>query len=260
MGQLIFPIGGHETTIAKPVFQDAVQNNVLYKASSNLLDAFFMENIMLTKEDLLNLDSIPLLKDVSLELYKDFSLTYLMPMKFIYHFSDGTSINVEFEEWGIYHMLAIHHIDYTIKNDELFSKINDGLSFNDFKVNDAIKDRFKKRKKRISMFACTYNTLRKGQAFYVPSGKVKNTNNVEVDYILYRTLQNNSGNNNGMNIGIRFENGKYVPITILISKQSALMDYVDIEDYKLVEKLEVLDGLGNIIETISYSLTNKEDT
>lgn len=41
MGQLIFPIGGHETTIAKPVFQDAVQNNVLYKASSNLLDAFF---------------------------------------------------------------------------------------------------------------------------------------------------------------------------------------------------------------------------
>ena len=63
-----------------------------------------------------------------------------------------------------------------------------------------------------------------------------------------------------MNIGIRFENGKYVPITILISKQSALMDYVDIEDYKLVEKLEVLDGLGNIIEIISYALTNKEDT
>ena len=46
------------------------------------------------------------------------------------------------------------------------------------------------------MFACTYNTLRKGQAFYIPSGKVKNTNNVEVDYILYRTLYNNSGNYN----------------------------------------------------------------
>lgn len=61
-----------------------------------------------------------------------------------------------------------------------------------------------------------------------------------------------------MNIGIRYENGKYIPITILISKQSALMDYVDTEDYKLVEKLEILDGLGNIIETISYALTNKD--
>ena len=166
------------------------------KASSEELDAFFMENIMLTKEDLLNLDSTPLLRDVSLELYKDFSCTYLLPRKFLYHFSDGTSINVEFEEWGIYHMLAVHYIDYSIKNDEFFQRIDEGLSFADFKVNDAIKDRFKKRKKRIAMFACIYNTLRKGQAFYIPSGKVKNTNNVEVDYILYRTLHNNSGNNN----------------------------------------------------------------
>lgn len=216
---------------------------------------------MLTKEDLLNLDSTPLLKDVSLELYKDFSLTYLLPRKFIYYFSDGISINVEFEEWGIYHMLGIQHIDYHIKNDELFQRINDGLSFSDFKADDAIKTRFKKQKKRLAMFACIYNTMRKGRAFYIPSGKVKNTNNVEVNYILYRTLYNNSGNNNGnssgMNIGIRLENGKYVPLTVLISKQSALMGYVDIKDYKLVEKLEILDELGNKIETIGYALTEK---
>lgn len=230
----------------------------MYKASGAKLDAFFMENIMLTKEDLLNLDSTPLIKDVSLELYRDFSLTYLMSRKFIYYFSDGTSMNVEFEEWGIYHMLGIQHIDYRIKNDEFFQKIDDGLSFADFKVDDAIKDRFKQQKKRLTMFACTYNTLRKGHTFYIPSGKVKNTNNVEVDYILYRPLQNNGGNNNGMNVGIRFEDGKYVPLTILISKQSALMDYVDIENFKLVEKLEIFDDSGNIIETISYALTNKD--
>ena len=213
---------------------------------------------MLTKEDLLELDSTPLLKNVSLELYRDFSLTYLMPRKFLYHFSDGTTMNVKFEEWGIYHMLAIQHIDNRIKNNKFFQKISEGLSFTDFKIDNAINDRFKKQKKRIAMFACTYNTLRKGQAFYVPSGKVKNTNNVEVDYILYRPLQNNGGNNNGMNLGIRLENGKYVPLTILISKQSALMDYVDIENFKLVEKLEIFDSSGNIIETISYALTNKD--
>lgn len=213
---------------------------------------------MLTKEDLLELDSTPLLKNVSLELYRDFSLTYLMPRKFLYHFSDGTTMNVGFEEWGIYHMLAIQHIDNRIKNNKFFQRISEGLSFTDFKINNAINDRFKKQKKRIAMFACTYNTLRKGQAFYIPSGKVKNTNNVEVDYILYRPLQNNGGNNNGMNVGIRLEDGKYVPLTILISKQSALMDYVDIENFKLVEKLEIFDDSGNIIETISYALTNKD--
>ena len=213
---------------------------------------------MLTKEDLLELDSTPLLKNVSLELYRDFSLTYLMPRKFLYHFSDGTTMNVEFEEWGIYHMLAIQHIDNRIKNNKFFQRISEGLSFTDFKIDNAINDRFKNQKKRITMFACTYNTLRKGQAFYIPSGKVKNTNNVEVDYILYRSLQNNGGNNNGMNVGIRFEDGKYVPLTILISKQSALMDYVDIENFKLVEKLEIFDDSGNIIETISYALITKD--
>ncbi len=216
---------------------------------------------MLTKEALLELGSAPLLKDVSLELYREFSLTYLLPRKFLYHFSDGTTINVEFEEWGIYHMLGIQHVNNRIRNKAFFKKIEDGLSFADFKIDDAIKNRFKKQKKRIAMFACTYNTLRKGRVFYIPSGKVKNTKDVEVDYIMYRTLHNNSGNNNGnmngMNVGIRLENDKYVPLTILISKQSGLMDYVDIEDFKLVEKLEIFDDLGNIIETISYALANK---
>lgn len=206
---------------------------------------------MLTKEKLLDLDIPPLIRDISLELYKEFSVDYLLPRKFIYHFSDSSKINIEFTEWGIYHMLSIQHINNRIKNSEFFQKIDDGLTFDDFKVDNAIKARFKNEKKRISMFACTYNTLRKGQAFYIPSGKVKNTNNVEVDYILYRTLDNN----NGMNIGIRRELGKFVPLTILISKQSSLMNYIDVENFKLVERLEITDMTGNIIETISYALS-----
>lgn len=125
------------------------------------------------------------------------------------------------------------------------------MTFEDFKANSAVKSRFKEQKKRISMFACTYNTLRKGQAFYIPSGKVKNTNNVKVDYILYRTLDSN----NGMNLGIRKEKGKFVPLTILISKQSSLMNYIDKENFKLVEKLEIKDAIGNVIESISYALS-----
>lgn len=209
---------------------------------------------MLTKEELLDLDVPPLIKNVSLELYKEFAVDYLLARKFIYHFSDGSKINVEFTEWGIYHMLSIQHINNRIRNYDFFQKIDDGLTFDDFKTDNAVNARFKNQKKRISMFACVYNTLRKGQAFYIPSGKVKNTNNVKVDYILYRTLDNN----NGMNLGVRRESGKFVPLTILISKQSSLMNYVDIENFKLVEKLEITDMRENVIETISYALSNKD--
>ena len=93
---------------------------------------------MLTKEDLLNLDTPPLLKNVSLELYKEFSDCYLLPRKFIYHFSDSSRIEIEFTEWGIYHMLSIQHIDYRIKNDKFFQKIEEGLTFEDFKVDSAL--------------------------------------------------------------------------------------------------------------------------
>lgn len=209
---------------------------------------------MLTKEELLDLDAPPLIKNVSLELYKEFSVSYLLPRKFVYHFSDGSKINIEFTEWGIYHILSIQHINSRIKNNEFFQKIDNGLTFDEFKVDNSVKARFKDQKKRVSMFAYIYNTLRKGQAFYIPSGKVKNTNNVKVDYILYRTLDNN----NGMNLGVRQESGKFVPLTILISKQSSLMNYVDVENFKLVEKLEITDMMGNIIETISYAISNKD--
>jgi hypothetical protein len=177
-----------------------------------------------------------------------------LPRKFVYHFSDGTSITVAFEEWGIYHMLGIQHIDYTIASDDFFNRIDNGLSFADFKTNEAIKTRFKNQKKRLAMFGCVYNTLRKGHVFYIPSRKVQNTNNVKVDYIIYRTLYNNNNNDTGINLGIRFENGKYVPLTILVSKQSSLMNYVDIKDFKLVEKLEIYDDSENIIETLTYAL------
>ena len=40
---------------------------------------------MLTKEEMLFLDKPPLIKDISLELYKEFSIDYLLPRNFIYH-------------------------------------------------------------------------------------------------------------------------------------------------------------------------------
>lgn len=36
------------------------------------------------------------------------------------------------------------------------------------------------------------------------------------------------------------------------------MNYIDIENFKLVEKLEITDMMGNIIESISYALCSAD--
>ena len=102
---------------------------------------------MLTKEDLLVCNTLPNIKDVSLELYKEFAETYLIDRVFHYSFLDGTEIDVEFTEWGIYHMLSIQHINSKIGKNDFFKKINDGLSFENFKKKNSVNKRFKQYKK-----------------------------------------------------------------------------------------------------------------
>ena len=60
---------------------------------------------------------------------------------------------------------------------------------------------------------------------------------------------------NGNNIGIREENGVYVPLTILISKQSDLEEYINDEELKIVRQLEIKDKQGNIIDFVTYEFT-----
>ena len=197
---------------------------------------------MLTKEDLLTCDRAPNIRDISLALYKDFAEEYLMNKVFHYTFTDGTELNIEFTEWGIYHMLSIQHIDGKIGGDRFFEKIKNGLCFDDFKKTDAMKERFKKQKKRITLFACVYKCLCEGKVFYIPSGKVGGTASVNMDYIVFRELNNisPSGNSkNGLNVGIRRENGIFVPLTILKSNNSDVEQYIKNEELKIVRTFEI---------------------
>ena len=75
---------------------------------------------MLAKEDLLVCKTPPNKRDVSLQLYKEFAETYLIDKIFHYSFLDGTELDVEFTEWGIYHMLSIQHINGKINRNNFF--------------------------------------------------------------------------------------------------------------------------------------------
>lgn len=200
---------------------------------------------MLTKEDLLTCDTIPNIKEISLKLYKEFAEEFLLGKIFHYTFTDGTDLSVKFTEWGIYHMLCIHHINGHIGGDKFFDMIDEGLSFEAFEADRALKFRFKKYKKRITMFACVYYTLINGKVFYLPSGKVNGTANVRMDYLIFKSMDNISPvgiTQNGINIGIRNEKGIYVPLTILISKNSHIEEYIQTEEIRVVKSLEIIES------------------
>lgn len=104
---------------------------------------------MLTKEELLTCCEAPNINDVSLELYREFSETYLIPRKFHYDFLDGSSMELIFTEWGIYHMLSIQHIDNRISKMNFFAEIKNGLSFRTFQADSRKKKRFKGEKSEL---------------------------------------------------------------------------------------------------------------
>lgn len=203
---------------------------------------------MLTKDDLLIQDTLPNIRDISLKLYKEFATDILLNRQFIYYFNDNSKITVEFREWGIYHMLSMQHINGRIGKNKFFEKIDNGLELSYFESNRSLSSRYKREKSRITMFSCIYNSLRNGMAFYIPSGKVKNTKDVELDYIIFNVVDNK-----GMNIGIRNVGNVHVPITILISKQIDQKKYLDDSEFKLVRKLEIVDEHGNILEEKCYT-------
>lgn len=206
----------------------------------------------MTKENLLTQNTLPHIRSVSLQLYKDFAVEILLKRKFHYYFNDGTDIILEFREWGIYHMLAMQHIDNRIGKNRFFNRIDNGLELCDFEKNAAVKIRYKKYKERIQAFACLYYLLENGTVFYIPDSKVPNTKEVKLDYILLSIISNK-----GINIGLRNVGNVYVPITILISKISKPLKYVDGAEYKLVKRLEILDENDNIINSKSFVLTIK---
>lgn len=102
---------------------------------------------MLTKDDLYNQSTVPNIKNISLKLYKEFSEHVLMKKIFTYNFEDNTSIKVDFREWGIYHMLAVHHINYNIDKNKFFEEINNGLELSSFEETNSMNSRYKKYKK-----------------------------------------------------------------------------------------------------------------
>lgn len=201
---------------------------------------------MLTKEQLYVQDTMPEWSDISLSLYKDFSTECLFPKTFRYYLENGVVINVEFKQWAMKHLWAIHHIDSRIDKNRLFEEIENGLDIGNFRVTQAMRKRLNDNKDRIRMFACVYQIMKTGSVFYVEGGKLSQSE-VRIDYIKSKLICGK-----GVHLGMRFENNVYVPLTLLIDRAIRPNKTVEGLMEIKVKKLEIIED-GEIIEVIEYN-------
>ncbi|MFI3212896.1 MAG: PBECR4 domain-containing protein [Eubacteriales bacterium] len=200
---------------------------------------------MFTKEDLLTLEKMPTWNDISLALYKEFASNVLFPKTFRYYLENGLIIDIQFKEWAMKHLWGIQHIDSSVKNTELFEKIDNGLSFADFSKTKAMKNRLMDNRDRIRMFACVYTVLRTGSLFYIEGGQVPNSE-IRIDYIKSKEIDSK-----GVNLGMRYEENVYVPLTLLIDR--AIDPTRTVRNLTLIKvmKMEIIEN-NIIIESKEY--------
>lgn len=227
-----------------PIFKRIKEAFITY-----VLDASCYVCKMITLDDLLSQNSRPGLSNISLSLYKDFYVGILCKRLFRYYFIDDTQIDVSFWKYGLYHLLGIQHIDYTITKENFIRKIDEGLDFNQLKQDKKLKERFRNMADRIEYFSCIYYILRYARIFRVPSEILKGTKDVRIDYIIYQDLDKK-----GINIGLKQIYGIMAPITILIDRTNHRGKHIDFNYEKVVKKLEIIDiSAEQVIESYVYT-------
>ena len=96
------------------------------------------------------------------------------------------------------------------------------------------------------MFACIYQILKRGDLFYVKNGKLSESK-IRVDYIKSKMIDGK-----GVHIGMRYEYGVYVSLTLLIDRAVCPTKTVEGLDEVKVLKLEIIEN-EEIIEIIEYA-------
>lgn len=105
-------------------------------------------------------------------------------------------------------------------------------------------------KDRIRMFACVYQIMKMGIVFYVEEGKLSGTN-IRIDYIKSKSI-----NGKGVHLGMRYEEGVYVPLTLLIDR--AINPAKTVEGLKRinVQKLEIIEN-EKIIDIVEFKTAHE---
>jgi hypothetical protein len=151
---------------------------------------------MLTQNDLLSINSISNISDVSLILYKKFFDNILCKRLFIYSLEDGSEVKLAFQETHLLHILGIQHI---LGRNYKASKFNDGINSGTMTFEELEKRNniiFNDFTDRFLNFSNLYHVITNCSMIYFDkktyekNKSSKETTLMDFSYILYKDLEN----------------------------------------------------------------------
>lgn len=201
---------------------------------------------MLNVTDLINIQYIPELSDISLNLLVDFYEQYLCKRIFVFELADGQKLKLFFKDTTeIFHVSGIDHIYENIPMDG--THFIDGIKNNtiDFSVLESInKAAFTDYIDRIRSFACIDTVLKNCEYLCFPDGKIPDST-IKVKYLLLKGLDNKN-----LHLGIdTYKEGRpYFSRTFLVTDSNAISKYIDKAKERLrVNVIEIIDKDNNSV-------------
>lgn len=205
---------------------------------------------MLTVADLINIQYIPEITEVSLSLMVDFYEQYLCQRIFIFELADGQKVKLFFKDTSeIFHVSGIDHIyenmpmDGTHFIDGIKNKSIDFVSLeslNRAAYNDYVD--------RIRSLACIDTILKNCEYLWFSDGKIPEST-IKVKYLLLKGLDDKN-----LHLGIdTYKVGKpYFSKTLLVTEGNAATKYIDKAKERLrVVSLEIINkNNGEVLEKV----------
>ncbi len=205
---------------------------------------------MLNVTDLINIQYIPKITDISLMLLVDFYEQYLCKRIFIFELVDGRRIKIFFKDTSeIFHVAGINHIYGNMQMDG--THFIDGIKNKsiDFSTLENInKAAYTDYIDRIRGFACIDTVLKNCDYLWFPSGMIPDST-IKVKYLLLKGLDDKN-----LHLGIdSYKEGRpYFSKTFLVTDGKGLSKYVDKAENRLrVMSIEIIDKDTNaVVETV----------
>lgn len=201
---------------------------------------------MLTINDLINIQYIPQLSEISLSLLVDFYEQYLCKRIYIFELVDGRRLKLFFKGTSeIFHISGIDHIYDNIPMDG--THFVEGIKNKtiDFTVLENInRAAFTDYTDRIRSMACIDTILKNSEYLWFTNGKIPGST-IKVKYLLLKGLDSKN-----LHLGIdTYKEGRpYFSKTLLVTEGNLKSKYVNMADARLrVASIEILDKDTNTV-------------
>lgn len=228
----------------------------------------FMEEDMLSLDELLKIKHTPNEDDISLKLYAELYQKYISNRIYELHLDNGMQLVFWARDCHLPHLLALHkfkdgrkgnkHPNYllnsakNLKGQNGFDNlINGKIKIDDLRLVNGNAKLYRNYKKRILNFPFTYQLLRKSIFISYNKSLVDAGTDIKGDFMFVNDIDDSKLHFFFIN-GTNRDEGKTVPITF-IREKSTDYTYVEKQDQLKINKIKITDMMTeSILEEYSF--------